>query len=639
MRALAGTCNNAPPSSAAAPTLGAGTTRARAPGRSRVRTIRRGHARWRARPRGTLVPSSVPPCSDQQEQHQEHDLPHGPAYVVRAEEGLAHAPEEHRYPEVVERAVGGVQLHVGDKAALDQAEHEEYRPLYEAPQLPPLPEHPAGVDRALAPLERGEGRQQHKPDLQCERCPSCLRPVAKKHPERAAPAVADAVAAVGHDLLGGVELDTEVAHAPLHPVGPALHGAQPADRVLGDRDAQREARREGGRVGRLVAERRHDRDGRAQLAHVHHRHDVLERPRPDEVQHLLALAVRVVLDLLGGDAEQRVEGAEAGAQQVVRLEAHLRHPLPQRVADEQRGEEAVPHLAEGDQHEERDDRLREDQQHIKLHGSGCGLPGLHLLAVRPRDALPERGGHGSGTVGAIVGVPGRLGATGQQLLVAPLFLLIGFLLLPLPQVACGQLLLCRDGDGGRGVGSGGRARRGPRLLLALPRRGRLRPGGLAVRGLRRGRPGLGPEACQGLPEEDRQPDDGEGQEVDERRERADDDGRDHGERAADDAHAPQVHEELPHQLEDEAEPQDAEDRAHDAVLERHEVHRQVPGHRGVVADAQAGERRPGLRHHREERHLQLALVALHLFLPVALQHLGELVLRGRRAVEDDLAPP
>ena len=53
------------------------------------------------------------------------------------------------------------------------------------------------------------------------------------------------------------------------------------------------------------------------------------------------------------------------------LVAHLRHPLPQRMANEEGGEEAVPHLSQGHQHAEGDHLVKKGV--IKSLGVHTGL--------------------------------------------------------------------------------------------------------------------------------------------------------------------------------------------------------------------------------------------------------------------------
>mmetsp|Transcript_62865 Transcript_62865/g.142079 ORF Transcript_62865/g.142079 Transcript_62865/m.142079 type:complete len:404 (-) Transcript_62865:222-1433(-) len=307
---------------------------------------------------------------------------------------------------------------------------------------------------------------------------------------------------------------------------------------------------------------------------------------------------------------------EEGAEQVVCLVAHLRHPSAQRVADQQRGEEAVPHLAESDEHHERNDRLREDQEEVKLAGCSRRLPGLHWLPVGPRDAVPRFLWHWLSTKCRLISLAGVLGAPCEQLLVLFFLLLSRILPLPLPYSSrqilvrsfCRQDLswglLCRGGVGRR-LGFSSR-----KLHL---------------------RSKFGDDLLQ----EDCEAHEGESDEAIHCGERPDDDGRHERKGAADDAHPPEPAAKLLDHPEDEGEPEALEHGLDEASLEGHHVHCRVPQEGLVVVDAKTGQHVPDLLDALDDSHLQLTLVALGLLF--APQDLGELVLGDRSSVEDDLA--
>mmetsp|Transcript_27625 Transcript_27625/g.82388 ORF Transcript_27625/g.82388 Transcript_27625/m.82388 type:complete len:327 (-) Transcript_27625:572-1552(-) len=325
---------------------------------------------------------------------------------------------------------------------------------------------------------------------------------------------------------------------------------------------------------------------------MHDREDVLEGECPGQVQDLAPRRVGVVLHLLGRDAKQGVERTEEGAEEVVRLVAHLRHPPPQRVADEERRDQAVPHLTQSNQHEERDDRLGHDQEEVKLHCVGGLLPGLHWLAVRPIHALPQVLWHRTSPVrGVVAGGVGVLAGTREQLLVAPLLVLGRLLLLALAKVAEGALL----GGGAQGARV---HRHGIRVLrVRVPGVGRRCRAVVCIGGIVVGRLLL---QAQGVRREGVQPEEGEQEEVDDRRQRANDDGGHQRDCEVDNAEPPQVHHELLDEPEDEGKPQAAEERVHYAVLEAQQAPGRLPGEGGVVADAELREGVPQLGHEQND---------------------------------------
>mmetsp|Transcript_8869 Transcript_8869/g.24056 ORF Transcript_8869/g.24056 Transcript_8869/m.24056 type:complete len:298 (-) Transcript_8869:947-1840(-) len=294
------------------------------------------------------------------------------------------------------------------------------------------------MEGPLQPLHRGESRQQHEPGFEGDGGPAGL-PLAEEHAEGTAPAIADAAAAVGNHVFCSIKHNAQTAQPHLHAAAHGTDDAKAPDGVLSNGDAQRDAGPEGGRVRGLVAERGCCSNRGAEHAHVHDREDVLEGDGPGQMEHLVVLGVRVVLDLPAGDAKQGVDNAEKGAEKVVCLAAHLRHPAAQAMPDKERGDETVPHLPRGDQHEERDDRLGHDQQEVELHRFRGLLPRLHGLAMPPVHDPPEVLGHRAGPEREVNGTGGRAGLAParQQLLVPPLLVLGRLLLLALAKGRAG----------------------------------------------------------------------------------------------------------------------------------------------------------------------------------------------------------
>mmetsp|Transcript_50471 Transcript_50471/g.127197 ORF Transcript_50471/g.127197 Transcript_50471/m.127197 type:complete len:268 (+) Transcript_50471:722-1525(+) len=266
------------------------------------------------------------------------------------------------------------------------------------------------------------------------------------------------------------------------------------------------------------------------------------------MQHLLAFAVGIILHLLCRDAEQRVDNAEKGAQQVVGLVAHLWNPPPQCMANEQRREEAIPNLAQSNEHEERNDRLSEDEQQIELHCCRSRLPRLHRLPMRPcyalEDALRHRpstvrriGGTSSPATSCAATTASGLSASSEEFLIFLFLLLVCFALPPPSEQGAVGTLLCRST-----VCCACRRRLWPRTIVpsscARGFRNRCRSSSNRI-GLY-----LRPETLEHALAEDPKSDHGQRHKVQQRRQRSDDDGRDEGYAAAYDTQAPQVHEEL-----------------------------------------------------------------------------------------------
>mmetsp|Transcript_34823 Transcript_34823/g.75944 ORF Transcript_34823/g.75944 Transcript_34823/m.75944 type:complete len:212 (+) Transcript_34823:37-672(+) len=193
--------------------------------------------------------------SHEEEKHQEEDLPQRPSDVESAHERLPGTTEEHRHPEVSKCSIRGVQLRAGEQEALQNAEGTEDQPLQKPSELRLLPDHAGGVDGALQPMCRREGRQQQEPRLQRYGTPLCLWAIAHHHAEGAAAAIAYAVTAIGDHLLCSIEHNPSVPEVALHEPCRSPGKAQSAHGVLGKGDAEGNPCSEGRCVGRLIAQR------------------------------------------------------------------------------------------------------------------------------------------------------------------------------------------------------------------------------------------------------------------------------------------------------------------------------------------------------------------------------------------------
>mmetsp|Transcript_103076 Transcript_103076/g.298125 ORF Transcript_103076/g.298125 Transcript_103076/m.298125 type:complete len:300 (+) Transcript_103076:871-1770(+) len=293
------------------------------------------------------------------------------------------------------------------------------------------------------------------------------------------------------------------------------------------------------------------------------------------------------------------------------LVAHLRDPPPQGMADEERRQQTVPDLAQGDQHEQRDHRLRQDQQHVELHGRGRRLPGLHRVFVVPVDARPDALRHDRLAQGGVRSLLGngarcvRLARLRQQLLVTALPLLVRLLLFTLMERASvGPVLRNRHVRRARRWG-------GCRRLGSLGPPRRVVCGGLRC-GRRLGLRQPRPRHCRFA--KGHQADGGEKQTVQQRRQRSDDHRRHQGDRSPDHPHAPKIHEELLQDPVNERQPQNGKQRVDEPALESKQVPCHALGDIQVVIDAQAAQCAADLGEEGHNGHLQLALVALDLLL-------------------------